>query len=58
MTKNNQLKIDYLAFADDIDLITSTINYAQTQLLELQKQVAKPHMAIEKAEFLTRIKEA
>lgn len=25
MIKNNQLKIDYLAFADDIDLITSTI---------------------------------
>lgn len=25
MTKNNQLKIDYLAFADDIDLITSTV---------------------------------
>lgn len=38
MTKNNQLKIDYLAFADDIALITSTIKTAQMQLPELQNR--------------------
>ena len=56
----NKITIDCLAFADDMALITDSLENAQKQIKELQKQAAKVGLQIsfEKTQFMTNISDA
>ena len=58
--KPNKITIDCLAFADDMALITDSLENAQKQIIELQKQAIKIGLQIsfEKTQFMTNISDA
>lgn len=53
----NKITVDCLAFADDMALITDSLDNAQEQVKELQKQAAKVGLQIsfEKTQFMSNI---
>lgn len=56
--KRKNLKVNCIAFADDMALFAETMEEAQEQILELKKQAAKIglHISFEKTKILTNIK--